>query len=125
MKRIWKLFPWLLIGIISFTIVLLVLKANNLVNISPVILIISRLLCVALLFIHAFRKKSLTTWILVSLVAGAEFGYDVPSVAKDLQVFSDIFLRLIKTIFNSCCGYCRACKYQADWKDGVEVSSLF
>jgi len=32
------------------------------------------------------------------MVAGAEFGYDVPSVAKNLQVLSDIFLRLIKTI---------------------------
>jgi proton glutamate symport protein len=32
------------------------------------------------------------------MVAGAEFGYDVPSVAKKLQVFSDIFLRMIKTI---------------------------
>jgi proton glutamate symport protein len=32
------------------------------------------------------------------MVAGAEFGYDVPAVAKNLQVFSDIFLRLIKTI---------------------------
>jgi len=32
------------------------------------------------------------------MVAGAEFGYDVPEVAKKLQVFSDIFLRMIKTI---------------------------
>ena len=29
---------------------------------------------------------------------GAEFGYDVPEVAKKLQVLSEIFLRLIKTI---------------------------
>ena len=32
------------------------------------------------------------------MVAGAEFGYDVPEVAKKLQVLSEIFLRLIKTI---------------------------
>ena len=32
------------------------------------------------------------------MVAGAEFGYDVPEIAKKLQVLSDIFLRLIKTI---------------------------
>lgn len=87
-----------MIGIITVTLFLLVLKANNLVNISPAVLTVSRLLSVALLFVHAFRKKSLTTWILVCMVAGAEFGYDVPSVAKKLQVFSDIFLRLIKTI---------------------------
>jgi proton glutamate symport protein len=98
MKRIWRFFPYFLIGIISFTLVLLVLKANKLLEISPIILTISRVLSVMSLVIHAIRKKSLTTWILVCMVAGAEFGYDVPSVAKKLQVFSDIFLRLIKTI---------------------------
>jgi proton glutamate symport protein len=98
MKRIWNLFPFILIGIISLTLLLLFLKANNLLQISPVVLIVFRVLCVTLLFIYAFRKRSLTTWILVSMVAGAEFGYDVPSVARNLQVLSDIFLRLIKTI---------------------------
>jgi proton glutamate symport protein len=61
-------------------------------------LLIFRLLSVATLIIYAFRKRSLTTWILVCMVAGAEFGYDVPGIAKKLQVFSDIFLRMIKTI---------------------------
>ena len=32
------------------------------------------------------------------MVAGAEFGYDLPLIAKKLQVMSEIFLRLIKTI---------------------------
>lgn len=98
MKRLWKWFPYFLICIITITLLLLVLKANGLINISPQALKILRIFSVFLLFIHAFRKKSLTTWILVSMVAGAEFGYDVPSVAKKMQVFSDIFLRLIKTI---------------------------
>jgi proton glutamate symport protein len=98
MKRIWNIFPWLLLSVISFTIVLIVLKTNDLLNISPVALSVFRILSVTLLLIHAFRKRSLTTWILVSMVAGAEFGYDVPSVARNLQVFSEIFLRLIKTI---------------------------
>ena len=98
MKRIWKYFPYLLIGIITITLFLIVIKANNLFDISPVILAVFRIIAVVLLFVYAFRKKSLTTWILVCMVAGAEFGYDVPSVAKNLQVFSDIFLRLIKTI---------------------------
>jgi proton glutamate symport protein len=98
MKKVWKFFPHLLISIISITLVLLVIKANNILEISPVILLIFRLLSVTLLIIYAFRKRSLTTWILVCMVAGAEFGYDVPVVAKKLQVFSDIFLRLVKTI---------------------------
>ena len=98
MKKVWKLFPYLLLGIITITLILLVLKANNILEISPAILTFLRILSVSLLFVHAIRKKSLTTWILVCMIAGAEFGYDVPSVAKNLQVLSDIFLRLIKTI---------------------------
>ncbi len=98
MNKGWKLFPYFLISIISITLILLVIKANNILEISPVILLIFRISTVFLLFIYAFRKRSLTTWILVCMVAGAEFGYDVPDVAKKLQVLSDIFLRLIKTI---------------------------
>lgn len=98
MKKVWKFFPWFLIGIISITLVLLVIQANKLLEIPPIILLIFRLLSVGALVIYAFRKRSLTTWILVCMVAGAEFGYDVPVIAKKLQVFSDIFLRMIKTI---------------------------
>jgi proton glutamate symport protein len=98
MKKVWKLFPYSLLCIISITLVLLVLKANHILEISSLILLSFRLLSVFLLFIYAFRKRSLTTWILVCMVAGAEFGYDVPEIAKKLQVLSDIFLRLIKTI---------------------------
>ena len=85
MKKVWKLFSYLLIGIITITLVLLVLQANKIIEIPLAILTFFRILSVLLLFVHAIRKKSLTTWILVSMVAGAEFGYDVPSVAKNLQ----------------------------------------
>jgi len=98
MQKGWKLFPYLLLGIISFTLVLIVVKVNNILEISPVILLIFRIITVCLLFFYALRKRSLTTWILVCMVAGAEFGYDIPEVAKKLQVLSDIFLRMIKTI---------------------------
>jgi proton glutamate symport protein len=98
MKIVWKFFPWFLIGTISITLVLLVIQTNKLLEIPSTILLIFRLLSVSTLVIYAFRKRSLTTWILVCMVAGAEFGYDVPAVAKKLQVFSDIFLRMIKTI---------------------------
>ena len=98
MKKVWRLFPYFLFGIISITLLLIVLQVNNILKISPAILLIFRLLSVCFLFVYAIRKRSLTTWILVCMVAGAEFGYDVPLVAKKLQVLSDIFLRLIKTI---------------------------
>ena len=98
MKKVWRIFPPFLLIFISITLVLLVLKANNILEISSGIFLFFRVFSVFLLIIYAFRKRSLTTWILVCMVAGAEFGYDVPEVAKKLQVFSDIFLRMIKTI---------------------------
>lgn len=53
---------------------------------------------VLLLMVFAVRRKSLTPWIFVAMVAGAELGFDAPHFAVGLRVFSDIFLRLIKTI---------------------------
>jgi proton glutamate symport protein len=50
------------------------------------------------LAIYGLRCRSLTAWIFVAMVAGAELGFDAPTVAVNLRVFSDIFLRLIKTI---------------------------
>ncbi len=44
------------------------------------------------------RKRSLTYWIFVAMLVGAEFGHDWPSVAVNLQLLGTIFLRLIKAI---------------------------
>jgi proton glutamate symport protein len=54
----------------------------------------------AILFIAAYAtsRRSLTAWILVGLLAGAEVGHDWPSVAVKLQFLGTIFLRLIKVI---------------------------
>jgi proton glutamate symport protein len=98
MKKVWRFFPPFLLIFISITLVLLVIKVNNILEISSGILLAFRVFSIFLLVIYAFHKRSLTTWILVCMVAGAEFGYDVPEIAKKLQVFSDIFLRMIKTI---------------------------
>jgi proton glutamate symport protein len=47
---------------------------------------------------HATSRRSLTGWILVGLLAGAEVGHDWPSFAMKLQFLGTIFLRLIKVI---------------------------
>src|SRR5437016_7794326 len=54
----------------------------------------------AIFFIAAYAtsRRSLTTWIFVGLLAGAELGYDAPAVAVNLQLLGTIFLRLIKVI---------------------------
>jgi proton glutamate symport protein len=48
--------------------------------------------------VWAWRRKKLTPWIFVAMVAGAELGLDAPAIAVQTRVLSDVFLRLIKTI---------------------------
>lgn len=57
-----------------------------------------RLASLAVFGWYALRKRSLTTWILWSMLAGVELGLDAAGFALHLRVLSDIFLRLIKTI---------------------------
>ena len=54
-----------------------------------------------MLCVWAARRRSLTVWILVSMVIGAEIGHDFPGVAMGLRVLAQIFLRLIRTIVAS------------------------
>jgi len=46
----------------------------------------------------AASRRSLTSWILVGLLAGVELGHDAPAFAVKLQFLGTIFLRLIKVI---------------------------
>ena len=57
-----------------------------------------RWLASAALMLFAARRRSLTTWILVAVVAGAVFGLDFPRAATELRILSTIFIRLIRTI---------------------------
>jgi len=57
-----------------------------------------RWIAIFLIAANATSRRSLTGWILVGLLAGAELGHDAPSVALKLQFLGTIFLRLIKVI---------------------------
>lgn len=57
-----------------------------------------RILALLPLFWFGYKKKSLTAWILISMVVGVEIGYDFPEFSQNLKLLSKIFLRLIKTI---------------------------
>jgi len=67
-------------------------------TLSPLVLTASRWITWLFVIVYAFNKKSLTTWILVSMIIGVEVGLNFPVFAQNLQVLSKIFLRLIKTI---------------------------
>jgi len=65
---------------------------------GPAVFVALRWAAVLTLCVFAARRRTLTPWIFVAMVAGAEIGFDAPAFAVGLRVFSDIFLRLIKTI---------------------------
>ena len=77
---------------------LLLIAGAPLQKALPPLAISLRWVGIALLAAFAFKRRSLTPWIFVAMIAGAEFGFDAPHAAEQTRVFSDIFLRLIKTI---------------------------
>ncbi len=83
-----------------FTIVAILhaLDWNDLVNIPDVILSTSRWVLSASLIVYSFIKKSLTAWIMTSMVIGVFIGYDYPNFSQELKFLRQIFLNLIKAI---------------------------
>src|SRR2546422_2020007 len=68
------------------------------IGIPAGILMASRWLAIFGLAVCAKERQSLTTWILFSMIAGAEIGHDWPAVGQNARTLSLIFLSLIKTI---------------------------
>ncbi|MEI6948714.1 cation:dicarboxylase symporter family transporter [Paraflavisolibacter sp. H34] len=89
-----------LLSLVLFTITAILHYLHNvsLVHLPALFLVLSRWMVVAALVGYALLKRTLTTWILVSMAIGIEIGIDFPHFAQNLQVLSKIFLRLVKTI---------------------------
>jgi proton glutamate symport protein len=86
--------------LIGFTLVVLLALLHN-YDIAAVPMPVHnglRWATLLLLIILGVRRKSLTTWIVISMFIGVELGATFPDFAKQLNVLSSIFLRLIKTI---------------------------
>lgn len=91
----------ILVFIFSSLAILAALNALHWCGILPdneILYTSSRLLILSLLAFLTFKRSTLTAWILFAIVAGAELGHDLPSVAVNLKVLSKIFIQLIKTI---------------------------
>jgi len=97
-KKIPGYYLIILFGLLFITSILTVLNHYDILSIANPVLIISRWITIAAIVGYAGIKRSLTTWILISMIVGAEFGHDFPEIAINLQVISKIFLRMIKTI---------------------------
>src|SRR5271155_4809921 len=73
-------------------------EATGLMTSLPVLGEVLRWAAILLFGVYAARKRSLTAWIVVGMVAGIEFGHDWPARAVQVQFLGTIFLRLIKVI---------------------------
>lgn len=90
--------PYVLAVLAAFAVVALLTLVAPLLGIPSGVLMAARWLAILVVIAWAWVRRSLTTWILVSMIVGAEIGHDFPTYAMQLQVLSKIFLRLIKTI---------------------------
>ncbi|QJX47717.1 cation:dicarboxylase symporter family transporter [Hymenobacter taeanensis] len=78
--------------------VLTALAAYQVVALPDSVPMAIRWLAVASAVALGFQRRSITFWIVVSMLVGAEIGHDFPEQAVQLKVLSDVFLRLVKTI---------------------------
>jgi len=91
----------LLIAVVSaatLAIAASLLASWSLASLPVLVPAILRWVAILLIATYATSRRSLTGWIFVGLLAGAELGHDWPSVAIKLQLLGTIFLRLIKVI---------------------------
>lgn len=86
--------------LLSLTLVIIIHLLDKFLDLQlpEGILIFLRWIPLVFYFLYAVKKNKLTTWIFVSMLAGVEFGHDVPLIAKELNIVSQIFIRLVKTI---------------------------
>lgn len=89
-----------ILSLIVFTLAALLsfLQMNKWLPISMTVIETSWWVFTICATIYAILNKKLTSWILVSMVIGIQIGFAFPEMAKNLDVLSKVFLRLIKTI---------------------------
>ncbi|HEY0161307.1 MAG TPA: cation:dicarboxylase symporter family transporter [Edaphobacter sp.] len=84
--------------LIAASLLLVLGVALSALHAAPSVALAVRWAAIVLLAVFALRRRTLTPWIFVAMLAGAELGFDAPHFAIGLRVFSDLFLRLIKSI---------------------------
>ena len=94
-----KLSKSLLIALVSIAVVAaLHLLPEMGISIDSQILMFSRWGAIGALCYYGWQNSSLNTWILLSMFIGFEVGLDMGKAAKDFDVLSSIFIRVIKTV---------------------------
>lgn len=86
------------LSVITIAIILTLLHEFNFLNIPVQMMFAMRWIVALILLVYASSKKSLTTWILVSMIMGVFIGIDFPNIATALHPLSKGFIKLVKTI---------------------------
>jgi len=79
-------------------IAVIILLCTSLPSLPAAPLTALRWLALAALIVYGWLRRTLTTWIFIAMLLGAEIGHDFPGLATHLRVLALIFLRLIKAI---------------------------
>jgi proton glutamate symport protein len=85
-------------ALLTIAVAIAVVDYSALIKIPTLVLTGSRWIFMLSLILLGFKRKSLTVWIVISMILGCEVGFSFPDFALKLNVLSGIFLRLIKTI---------------------------
>ena len=78
--------------------IITLLDARQLLALPAAVPVAARWLALLAVAAAVAPRRSLTAWIVVSMLVGIELGNDAPGVAMNFKVLSDAFLRLVKTI---------------------------
>lgn len=87
-----------ILGLVLIAIAVTSVQTMGIGSLNPTATAILRWIAIGAVTYWVWKRNNLTTWILFSMVIGAEFGHDFPAIASELKVVSKIFLKLIKTI---------------------------
>ena len=90
-----------LLATLILVLIAAVVGATNFLGVShwsATTLEITRWLAIGALLLYGCLHRTLTTWILIGMILGAEVGHDFPSFALNLRLLAQIFLRVIKVI---------------------------
>jgi proton glutamate symport protein len=93
-----KTFALALVVVLAISASLALASHYHVFAVSQNLLLLSRWAFIAVLAGYALRRRSMTSWILFAMVAGAEIGHDWPQTANAMRLISQIFLRLIRVI---------------------------
>jgi Na+/H+-dicarboxylate symporter len=87
------------LALVALTVTaVLTVVSRYITPLPPALLVVLRWITLAAFVAYVCFRRTLTTWIVVAMLIGATLGHDWPSLAVNLRVIAQIFLRLIKTI---------------------------